>query len=153
MTMESRAYVLITCLFVLAILSVAALATMRSASLMAQHNRALEVAVRNMQLAHDALQLSEASLLNGEPQIKGSALGCETSIALRVSISRMHELSLDAGDDAQAAKWVVYGLQTCQDGHAVMEVTLGVIEPLGAFEESAMPKGLEVGRLSWRRTW
>lgn len=153
MRRDSGAYVLVTCLFVLAVVSVAAVATMRSTSVMAQHARALEVAARQLREADDALQLMEAALLRGEPQGAGAAIGCETGTAARVRVSRLHERSFGGEGADQTPKWVVYGLRACRDGRALMEATLGVVEPIGAIEESALPKDVKVGRLSWRRVW
>lgn len=153
-----RAYVLVTCLYLLALLSISGLTALHSASLMAQHARLLDATRRGFQEARTSLQVAEARLLRGEPPGADSSAAddCGSSTDSRLRVVRLHERRLSVEDEegqAVTASWVVYGLRACRDGRAVLETTLGVIEPYGAIDESALPPGLEQGRLSWRPLW
>ena len=159
MTKYCRAYVLVTCLYLLALLSISGLTALHLASLMAQQARLLDATGRGLREAQGSLRVAEAALLRGEPlgvDSAAAAVGCETSMDARVRVNRLHERwvsGVDGDGELVAAMWVVYGIQACQNGRAVLETTLGVVEPIGMFDESALPPNLKLGRLSWRRVW
>ena len=159
MTKSCRAYVLVTCLYLLALLSISGLTALHLASVMAQQTRLLDATGRGLQEAQGSLRVAEAALLRGEllgVDSVAAAVGCETSTDARVRVNRLHERwisGVDGDGEVVAAIWVVYGIQACQNGRAVLETTLGVVEPIGVFDESALPPKLKPGRLSWRRVW
>ena len=154
-----EAYVLVTCLYVLALLSISGVTALHLASLMAQHTRLLDATGREFDEAYVSLQTAEATLLRGQTLSLDPALAafkCETSTDARLRVRRLHERRVSGVDDdgeVFAGTWVIYGLQACQEGRAVMELTLGVVEPVGVIEEIALPPNLKPRRLSWRRVW
>lgn len=155
MSQTCQAYVLVTCLYLLLLLSVSGLSAMRFASLMSEHTRLLGSVEQELREAHAALQAAESLLLRGESPA-ASASACETSVHSRLRVFRLHQRQIGADDEDGEIPhqlWVVYGIQACRGGRALMESTLGVVEPVGITDEAQLPPNLHLGRLSLRRVW
>ncbi len=142
---------LVTCLYLLALLSISGVVAMQSASLMAQQSRAMDVHAHKLAVAESRLAATEARLLAGDAVAIGARpVGPACGSRLRVFL--LHERPLSVPD----ASWVVYGIQACADGRALVESTLGLVQPVGAVDEAdegILPTNLTPGRLSWRAVW
>ena len=143
-------YVLVTCLYVLAMLSVSSLLLVRTATLMAGDVRLLD---NQAQILNDAQeQLASMS----EQGLTALGTSCSSQSAPQFAARVLHRRSVtgfDAEGEVVNAFYSVYGLQACMDGRALIETTLGVFDPPDAFAGSAVPSDVAIGRLSWRQVW
>ena len=145
-------YVLVTCLYVVAVLSVSSLMLVRSASLMASDARLLDQQGTLINEAHRALGEIDISTLDAS----GHGIDCASASQIQVRTQILHERTLsrmNAENELVSARFRVYGLQACASGRALIETTVGVIEPADVFAQDALPASVTLGRLSWRRVW
>ncbi|MCY4041552.1 MAG: hypothetical protein OXF72_09880 [Gammaproteobacteria bacterium] len=146
-----RGYVLVTCLYVVAVLSVSSAVLVRSASLMSANTRLLD---QQQSLSFEAqLILRESQIL--ELSAGGNA-DCRGASGHSVHVQVLHEREVNqagADDDSNIARYRIYAVQACADGRALMETTLGVLAPTGVLGQDDLPDGVRLGRLSWRRVW
>ncbi len=144
-------YVLVTCLYVVAVLSVSSLALVRSASLMSAGARLLDQQQSLAIAAHQALNQAEALNL-----VASSSFDCRGTPELSVQTQVLHERTVsrfNAANERISARYRIYGVRACAHGRAFMETTFGIFEPAGVFDGDDLPTGVRLGRLSWRRVW
>ncbi len=147
---RKRGYVLVTCLYVVAVLSVSSVMLVRSASLMTASARLLDQQQALSIEAHRVLGSVDAlDLTTGSFDCRGAA---ELSVQARVLHERMVSRSITV-DEVVSARYRIYGVHACASGRALMETTLGVLEPADVFDAGDLPTDLRLGRLSWRRVW
>ena len=149
---QRRGYVLVAVLYVVAVLSISSLLLVRTASLMAGEARLLDHRGSLSREAHRLLRLSEAQL----PDTRGQAITCEQTSDLGIAIRTLHERlvsRLSEEGEVVSAHYRIYGLLACAEGRALMETTVGVIDPKDAFAAGHLPSDVELGRLSWREVW
>ena len=147
-----QAYVLVTCLYVVAVLSLSTLFVMRSASLTAGHARLLEGQDALSREAHRHLDFAEEQAIDPSDLNRS----CEQSSDVRIAAQLLHQRTVtghDSTGEPVDARYSIYGLTACAEGRALMESTVGVLEPSDAFDEGASPSDVATGHLSWRRVW
>jgi len=143
-------HVLVTCLYVVAVLSVSSVALVRSASLMTASARLLDEQQTLSIDAHRALRDHDAL------DMTTGSVDCRGAPELSLQVQVLHERTvsrLSAEDEVVSARYRVYGVHACASGRALMETTFGVLDPAEFFDAADVPNDLSLGRLSWRRVW
>ena len=157
---NSRGYVLLTSLYLLALLSISSVAAVQTSVLMAQHTRLLDSQVRSGLDTSDRLNAVEAVLLRGEtlaePDVSETHAACDSRAGTWIRVRRLHSRALHLVDTegvSHEAQVIIYGLQACADGRARTETSLSVLQPAVLSAEVSLPANLVLGRLSWRQVW
>lgn len=148
----SRGYVLLTCLILLALLSVSSLLVVQTSTLMAQHTRLLDSAVQRSFQSSAQLRLVENALMRGETSVVKTDAVCESRWDTWIRIQHMDSEVIrwiDVSSEIQEAEKIIYALQACEGGRARIETSLAVLRPV----DSPVPPDLKLGRLSWREVW
>ena len=157
---NSCGQVLLTSLYLLALLSISSFAAVQTSVLMAQDTRLLESQVRAALDASDRLNAVEAALLRGEtlaePDVLETQAACDSRAGTWIRIRRLQSRTLHLADPEgvpHEAQVIVYGLQACADGRARIETSLSVLQPVVIPDGIPPPADLVLGRLSWRQVW
>ena len=99
---NSRGYVLLTSLYLLALLSISSVAAVQTSVLMAQHTRLLDSQVRSGLDTSDRLNAVEAVLLRGEtlaePDVSETHAACDSRAGTWIRVRRLHSRALHLVD-------------------------------------------------------
>ena len=155
-----RGYVLLTCLYLLALLSISSTLAMRTASVMAQHARLLDAHTgSSLEIAGWLLRV-EAALLRGEslaePDVFETRAACDSQPGTWIRLTRLNSRQIHlvgGGNPPREARVIIYGLQICEGGRARLETSLAALRPASLPAGTSLPLELVLGRLSWREIW
>ena len=155
-----RGYVLLTCLYLLALTSVAGLAAMQASSLMARHALQVDRRVNSSVQMLAAIAEVEAGLVRGEDlmslSVRKTLEGCEIDASswLKAARVRVLPIALQINTvDTRQADLAIYEIQACEGGRARIETSVAVVEPPEALVGADLPADIQLGRLSWREVW
>lgn len=156
-----RAYVLLTCLYLLALTSIAGLATMQASSLMARHTLQVDRHSNSLLQLRAGVAQVESRLVRGEEILSLGARetldGCEVDSGAWLRVMRVHTRTIGFavdGEETRQADLLIYEIQACEGGRARIESSVGVVEDaLNTLDEAALPPQFRSGRLSWRQIW
>lgn len=155
-----RGYVLLTCLYLLALAAIAGLAAMQASSLMARHALLVDRHSNNALQVRAGVAQVESHLVHGQElvslDVRETPDGCEVDPGIWFRVSRLRVLPaiLGGGDsETRQANLVIYEIRACEAGRARIETSVAVVEPISSLDDTSLRPEIRPGRLSWREVW